>query len=280
MRVSFARVAPLALLLAASSFSRSASACDFANPDASPGVLASGTELPALPRNVAFVWQQIPVGSPLPEPGVAVAQRPDGEAVLAQPLLDGPSRNGSYLVRPRAPLPEGTSFSVYRYGQAAEQYRTGDYLDDTPPERPEVRSGALSFHDGSEGCAESSCGDFTSLSFELERRVSDDHARPNDIVYALYLGESEAKVRAGGTPYAYLLDFSLNVDDGWIDEDAFIAVSALDHAGNESERSEPFRVNAASDEGCSIRSRSSRKVSGSLFLLALAFALLRRVRRR
>ena len=72
----------------------------------------------------------------------------------------------------------------------------------------------------------------------------------------------------------------LNVDDTWMDRDAFIAVSALDHAGNESERSEPFRVNAASGEGCSVKSRATRRVSGSVFLLAFAFALLRRLRRR
>jgi hypothetical protein len=257
-----------------------ARACDFAPFEAGTGVAArSSNDLPPVPRNVAFLWQQIPVESALPAEGVTVAEGP-GAAIVAQPLLDASSRFSTYLVRPSEPLEPNIAFSVYRYGSLAEQYRTGDYLDETPPERPVVSSGALSFHDGTQGCAQDSCGDYTSLSFELERPVSDDHARPDDMVYVLYLGESEAEVRAGGAPYAFLSTFSLNVEDGWVDKDAFMAVSALDHAGNESERSEPFRVNASTSEGCSVQSRSTRRVSASLFLVAFAFALLRRVGRR
>lgn len=241
-------------------------------------MLAPNTQLP--PRNVAFLWQQIPVGSAIPEQGVTVAEGSDGQPIVAQPLLPGPSRNGSYLVRPSEPLPENARFWPYRHGSPDGQNQTGDYLDETPPERPVVASGELSFHDGTQGCTQNSCGDYTSLRFELERRVSDDHALSDDMVYVVYLGESEAQVLDEVAPFAYVLDFTLIVDNGWSDKDAFIAVSALDHSGNESERSEAFRVNAASSEGCSVKSRSTRQVSGSVFLLAFAFALLRRMRRR
>jgi hypothetical protein len=280
MSPSFARFVPLALLVAAT-YSPDAEACSFVSGDAGVGVVSKlPYDLPPLPRNVAFFWQQSPVGSPVPAEGVTVAQGPDGEAILAYAALDAPSRNRLYLVRPSEPLPANSAFSVYRYGSLVEQYRTSDYLDETPPERPSIATGALIFHDGTQGCGQDSCGDYTSLSFELERPVSDDRALAENMVYALYFGESEAEVRTASTPYAFVWGFGLNVDNTWMDRDAFIAVSALDHAGNESARSEPFRVNAGSDGGCSVQSRSTRRVSGTLFLLAFGFALLRRARRR
>jgi hypothetical protein len=277
----FLRFLPIAAALVASAFSHRAEACSFVPFQADPGVVAKGSyNLPALPRNVAFFWQQAPVGSPVPAEGVTVAEGEDGQAIVAFPVLDTSTDNGTYLVRPSEPLPENTTFSVYRYGSLAEQYSTSDYVDETPPEQPIIASGALTFHDGTQGCAEDSCGDYTSITFELEHLVSDDHARPDDIVYALYLGETKDEVITATTPYAYLREFHLFVDDSWVDRDAFIAISALDHAGNESARSDALRVNAQESEGCSVRTRSTRKVSGSLFLLAFGFALLRRVRRR
>ncbi len=281
MKGSFLRFAPLALGLCAFLFSPNTEACSFAPSHAGPGVISKRTyDLPPLPRNVAFLWQQ--GYEPAPPEGVTVAESADGQAIVAHTTLDVPTQNGAYLVRLSEPLPPNSAFSVFRYGSLAEQYRTGDYLDETPPEQPSIASGTLSFHDGTPGCgAQDSCGDYTFLSFDLERLVSDDHALAEDMVYALYFGESEGDVRNATTPYAYLMDFRLNVDDAWMDKDAFIAVAALDHAGNESARSEPYRVNAGSDgEGCSVERRSTRKVSGTLFLLAFGFALLRRVRRR
>lgn len=255
-------------------------ACDFPPPEVAPGVVAHGFELPALPRNVAFLWHDR--AEQLPAEGVTVGEKGSGR-IVAHPLRDGPSHFGTYLVRPNEPLDPDVKFSVYRYGALANPHRTGDYLDEAPPERPVIRRAELSFHDGTQGCATDSCGDLTWLSLELEDAVSDDHTRSEDIVYVLYLGGSAAEVRNATRPFAYLEQFSVNVEESWLDRNAFIAVAALDHAGNESERSEPFRVERSSSsesEGCAIGPRRSRTLVASTYLLVVACALLRRLSRR
>jgi hypothetical protein len=47
------------------------------------------------------------------------------------------------------------------------------------------------------------------------------------------------------------------LDPSWVDSDAFIAVSAIDFAGNESPRSEPYQVNARAS-GCAIEMHRRR----------------------
>jgi hypothetical protein len=66
----------------------------------------------------------------------------------------------------------------------------------------------------------------------------------------------------------------IHLDHDWAGADAFISVSALDMAGNESPRSEPYQVNSAAS-GCAVsfhHRRSSVSITALLALAGLACA--------
>jgi hypothetical protein len=156
---------------------------------------------------------------------------------------------------------------------------------------PRITGGAIQHVDGSSGCdkEESSCGSgpWTYLQFAIAEHANDDHAVAERVTYAVYLERSAAEARAATTPFRLLrtpmllsdgsLSQNISLDHGWADADAFISVSALDVAGNESPRSEPYQVNAAAS-GCAV-SLHHRRSSVSVTAL-LALAGLTRARRR
>jgi hypothetical protein len=163
-------------------------------------------------------------------------------------------------------------------------WTTGDYVDDQPPTTPVLTSGAVTHHEGETACASNSCGDYDYLNFSIALPVTDDHTPAEVLIYAVYLEKTAEEARTAGTAFVLLAGPSALgtfVDASWVDSDAFIAVSAIDFAGNESPRSEPYQVNARAS-GCAIemhRRRPPAFAAALAILGGLAWAR-RRTRRR
>jgi hypothetical protein len=160
-------------------------------------------------------------------------------------------------------------------------YTTGDHVDEHPPAAPVLTSGAITHHDGDTACTSDSCGEYDYLNFSLAPSIKDDHTPTEILTYAVYLERSAEQARTASTAFALLTGHTGTfVDASWIDSDAFIAVSAIDSAGNESPRSEPLRVSGSG--GCAIQThRHHRPVVGiALFAFGILAWVRRRTRRR
>jgi hypothetical protein len=80
------------------------------------------------------------------------------------------------------------------------------------------------------------------------------------LIYFVYLEKTAEEARTASTAFVLLAGphaLSTFVDASWTDSDAFITVSAIDFAGNESPRSEPYQVNARAS-GCAIEMHRRR----------------------
>ena len=261
-----------------------ASACEFTESSVSASgpliVLRGSDELDdfELPQNVAFLLEGPAVeeiGAPFLE-----GEDEDGTPVslqveqLAGEYPMGRSRRGQLYVLTE-PVPPGTT---------ASGMVIGDYMDDQAPTAPQTLSGSIEFNE--DGCGTSSCGEYTELRVAIEP-ASDDHAPPLALVYAVYLATSKAKAATAPVP-EILLEVSefgdpslwTLLDDKWSDSEAWLSISALDAAGNESPRTEPIRVNSESG-GCTLGTR--RRGGGfqlAAFVLAACAAVMRRVAKR
>ena len=88
---------------------------------------------------------------------------------------------------------------------------------------------------------------------------------PIVLVYAVYLEKSADEARTATTPFALIsglppsdpVDLLTYVANSWIDSNAYIAVSAMDFAGNESPRSAPFLVNGSEERHADAPSTSA-----------------------
>jgi len=269
-------------------------------PDRYGGLLGALREVqsaPPVPRNAAFLWSA-PINAPLPADPVMVAYDVEAHAPIlarverriAKMTFATPKPSTLYIAKTAEPLPSHLTLAL---GTASGlKVTTGDYIDDQPPSAPRVVSGALTHSDGgSTACSQSSCGDSDSLDLSIVGPSSDDHAAAELVTYAVYLEKSADEARTTATPFVLLqappspsaggYGLHVSVDASWTDSDAYIAVSALDLAGNESARSEPFQVNA-SGVGCAVQTRRRHPPFVSMTLAAtavLAWAR-RRTRRR
>ena len=242
-----------------------------------------------MPRNAAILWYGVdPPSDSFVIAVDSVTQAPiTGRIVrrIAQRAtsLDDPSAGSIFIAKPDELLPASRDIAVGD-GHRNSSYKIGDYVDQTPPARPVVTGGGIEHYDPSSGCgtAVSSCGESTVLRFAIAEPVRDDQAPAAFIAYAVYLERSVDEALASPTPLVLLAgpDFlSMHLDHAWIDSDAFISVSAIDFAGNESPRSEPYQVNA-SGIGCAVGLHRRRPLVSTTALLVLAgLAWVRRRRR-
>jgi hypothetical protein len=212
------------------------------------------------------------------------------ERRIAKMTFATPKPSTLYIAKTAEPLPSHLTLAL---GTASgPKVTTGDYIDDQPPSVPRVVSGAVTHSEGgSTACSQSSCGDSDSLNLSIVGPSSDDHTPAALVTYAIYLEKSAEEARTTPTPFVLLkappapsaggYGLHVFVDASWTDSDAYIAVSALDLAGNESARCEPFQVNA-SGVGCAMQTRRRHPPLVSMALAAtavLAWAR-RRARRR
>lgn len=262
-----------------------AEACEFALTNPRPGVL-SGSEQPSgyVPRNVAFVtadWTPLRSGT---SDQWVVAKLESGEEVVAVEVPGTRVSASEGVVKPNSLLPEDTVLNVFRWSSYSDTtFRTTADIDEVSPSRPEVARGTVSFHDGTGACQSDSCGDYTSLSIELKETSSDDLASPDQLVYVLYVGSSAQEV-ATKTQATSLHQSSAIFDhrlwqlvaDEWLERDVYVAVAALDQAGNLSERSLPVRIHSGDSDGCSVKQRYGRgSFARGVFFLALALYWMR-----
>jgi hypothetical protein len=260
--------------LALSAWPRELRACEFSEYDVSGILLShegwSDAAQIELPRNAALLFQQL--ADPAAPVEVGTDARGEPLSVLLEPVRQGPP--GQNVYRSVEPLPVGAELS---------SKTVADYVDESPPTAPRVLGGAVVFNDGTGACGGNSCGDYTDLSLEIELS-EDDHLRGEQLVYAVYLGTTRERAATAVRP-DYVLRATGNqlwalVPDRWTHDEAYVSLSALDLAGNESPRSEPVKV--GEDDGACSLSPGQRRAGAPLvlFAAAAAFALLRRQPRR
>jgi len=268
-----------------------ASACSFADTTPSPGILSGtqGNPPGPVPRSVAFLATRSTELSPGTSDRWMVAQLDTGETIVGMEVPGTRVKDFMRVVKPTAPFPENVTFSAYRYAGFEGNYQTSATIDATPPSRPELESGDLSFHDGTGACSSDSCGDYTAVSLRLKAPAADDQTTAEQLVYALYLGSSPQEAQTKGDADDLFTGSSLAgsptlwtiVDDNWIDRDAFVAVAAIDQSGNVSERSVPFQINSGDSGGCAVRGHFRHThLSKEVLVLGVALGWLRRARKR
>jgi hypothetical protein len=248
-----------------------------------------------IPRNVGFLWSSWEGAKP-PADSFAMAfdatnrTTIQGRVVKRIAKIAPESTVGAFLLKTDEPLPAGIELTVAPF-KIPGTYKTGDYVDDQAPAAPRVTSGAITHYDLSSGCGAETetCGssEYNYLSFDIAELVADDHAPANGVTYAVYLERTAEEARTASTALVLFgrsngapLTFGTYVDASWEGEDAFITVSALDAAANESPRSEPFQV-SRSEGGCAIRlQRAHRPTIATLFAALAVLGWARRRRRR
>jgi hypothetical protein len=242
-------------------------------------------DLPPIPRNAAFVWSRDDRSGTTPTEPVRVAVDSTSQPVKGRVLWAIGNRPGTFIAKPDEPMP--AHFMIQSGGI---QSTTGDYLDETPPVAPRIMDSSVEHDDSGEGCAggASSCAGLTSLIVTLAERVKDDHVPAGRLAYFIYLEKSADAARTTHTPFAIVSELGavnmatlvLTLDPSWADSDAFVSVSAIDWAANESPRTEPHQANA-SGIGCAVslpRQHRPKLATGLAMLTGLAWA--RRWRRR
>ncbi|HMJ55839.1 MAG TPA: hypothetical protein VK540_27395 [Polyangiaceae bacterium] len=137
---------------------------------------------------------------------------------------------------------------------------TGDYLDEAPPAAPQIVDSIVRPDDGGEGCGGGAiiCEGMTNLGVTLAAPAQDDHAPAGRVAYLVYLERSADAARTTRTPFALVRERGINattlyvpLDESWVDSDAFVSVSAIDWAGNESPRTEPHPAHS-NGVGCAV----------------------------
>jgi hypothetical protein len=259
-------------------------ACSFVESRALAGHVlgASWRELPPVPRNAAYLWS-LPEGA---DPAAALVLATDaathdpvmGHVVRRIATGSGyfPKSAGLYIAKPDELLAPHRMFIGFG-NRSVPAYTTADYVDEQPPAAPVLTSGAITHHDGETACSSDSCGEYDYLNFSIATSVQDDHKPTEMVTYAVYLERSAEQARTASTAFALLTGHTGTfVDAAWVDSDAFIAVSAIDFAGNESPRSEPLQVSGSG--GCAIQTRRHHRPVVGITLIALA--ILAWVRRR
>jgi hypothetical protein len=232
-----------------------------------------------VPRNAAFVFRAQLGADPDP---VAVAKNIETDAeILGNSVLtseDGDVR----IVKLEADLEPGTTFSTWQWGTFVGAYQASDVVDSEPPNAPGLDGGSVKFHDGETTCVQDSCGDYTVMKLDITP-PQDDHAAAEQLVYAVYVGETARQAQAAQAPLAILTtimpgELLTFVSANFDERDVFVTVSAIDMAGNESVRSEARQVNSAPSSGCGA-ARSRANLFAALPIAALLAWLFRKKRR-
>jgi hypothetical protein len=277
-------------VLALTTLPRPASACKpVITFSAGGGFLGGGAGMPPLPRNAAFIH---PVyEEDVPRDAIAFADDTTHGRVITGRLTkwiygDSPaSVSGfprTFLIQADELLAPGAT--VVPRGQQDPPIQTvGEYVDEQPPTAPVIGNAQLHVE-----TADNMCDIRASLAFDVTGAPTDDHAPSHQLAYAVYLGKSA--IEASTAPRAFvvgrpeppetrisILSFT---KEPWKDRPTYVAVSAMDFAGNESARSNAIAIDGddAGPSSCAIR-RAGARASGAA-IYALALALLAQMRRR
>jgi hypothetical protein len=223
----------------------------------------------SLPRNVAFVFFSR-------GPGARTQLTAAGEVVELELLGVEPERSQFGLQTPREPLVPGVMYSYDLSGP----FTVDDYIDEAAPEPPRIHKASMRASDYGGSCGGSSCGDIVSVQVQVTPGA-DDHTPAAALTYAMYIGESAQAALTTTQVERFLLlngqeELIFREHYDWSDRDMFVSVSALDHAGNESARTEPVQINSASF-GCRIGRGAER--SSFAWILALIIWRVTRPRR-
>ena len=250
-----------------------------------------------VPRNVAFLWAgQEGAAVPVDPVGVGIdsvertaIRARVGRRITKQSVFTT-QLSALFIAKADEPLAPGLSFFA-PIGES-RSYTTGDYIDDQPSAAPGIVSGEIQHYDGPSGCSEAdSCtGPSTTLIITFDAPPMDDHTPSELLTYAIYLEKSADEARTAPTPFGLFARPLLtdgnhmlitSIEPSWLDSDAFVTLSVLDLAGNESARSEPWQV-GREGSGCAIKTRSRHRpvVASTLALLAVLGWARRRTRRR
>ncbi|WP_437820160.1 hypothetical protein [Sorangium sp. So ce1078] len=254
-----------------------ASACDPVDTSVSEGFLSAAApgEPTTVPRNVAIV-----IWGDLPELSHLLVEEATGAAVAGAGSDVPVAPPGYSVIRPAETLAPDTTYRLRLRPTVERLVRTSDVIDDSPPSAPELASGDVEFHAQEPACGSGGCPDMTTLTFDLAKRSEDDQTPAESLVYAVYVGFSPEQALTKSQPDAWLQGDSmfLYVDEDHVGRDVYIAVAAIDEAGNESARSEVLQVEHEAS-GCAF-ARSSTPRAALVMLLLAAVAPLRRAARR
>lgn len=152
-----------------------------------------------------------------------------------------------------------------------------DYIDTEAPSAPVVGSARDTTSDAPSGCSSTTCGGVPSFVVRLTPST-DDFTPAERITYAVYIGTT-VESASGSLPIEYRI-----ADDGTVDSltvqnsgiDQYVAVQAIDQAGNRSPLSTPVLVVGKS--GCSTAPRSADAAVS--MIIVIASLAVRRIRRR
>jgi hypothetical protein len=162
-------------------------------------------------------------------------------------------------------------------------YEVDDIIDVTPPAAPTVVGGEVGHYDDQDdSCNGDSggCGQYTYLSVDVVA-PEDDHSPPDRLTYAIYVGYTAEQAR-DAEEISHLAYAS---PDLWATTllplspaDVYVSVSAIDMAGNESERSDPAKIHdePEGDDGCAVARPNARGSWLALLSVALGALVLRR----
>jgi len=268
----------------------SAHACSIIATDVPNGVIDAWRQqnLPLVPRNAAFVWSSSDGNKAMPKEPVMVAfDSTYLDPVKGRVFMAIANRPGVFIAKLDEPMAPHLTIR-----SAGTDLTTDDYLDEAPPSTPQIVAGSVNHVESDEGCSgttdSAACEGLTGLGVTLGAHATDDHMPPRRVAYLVYLERSAEAARTTRTPFALasLLEttngptLALPVGSSWVDSDAFVSVSAIDWAGNESPRSEPYQVNA-NGSGCAVRgSRRHRPTIAFTFAILTGLACVRRWKRR
>ncbi|MDD9968739.1 MAG: hypothetical protein OXR73_21035 [Myxococcales bacterium] len=200
----------------------------------------------------------------------------DGAPVELTPLGPEPAPGDLGMVTVTRSLPSG---AVVRVDD--REFIVGGGVDMQAPEPPSVTTAVLSVHEGEGTCSGDSCGNYARLSLELSA-PTDDLTSADSLAYAVYLGRSPGAARKVHRAAAFVLleggATSAFVDFRWGEADVYGAITAIDRAGNESERTDLGIVYRA-PSGCAIGA-GSRPLSNLAYVVAALWAVARAGRSR
>jgi hypothetical protein len=242
---------------------------------------------PLIPRNAAFLWTSL-AGEQPPTGAFPVAvDTADQSPIMARvvravskPSTDRDPMPGIFIAKMDQLL--SPSQGITPLVDTPEPYRythtTGAYVDEEAPATPNLLNGRVKSY---ESCSQNNQ---TTVVFTIAERVTDDHTPPELLTYAIYVEKSAEAARHATQPFALLigaLNLHVDLESSWMDSTAYIAVSAIDMAGNESVRSEPLLVNG-NERGCAcaIPKRHGHQAPGPGAAMLPALAMLAWVRRR
>jgi hypothetical protein len=246
------------------------------------GILAADRDhaLPPIPRNAAFFSHSL--RGEEPETFVIAVDTGDQTLITGRAvrrIQRGPEGVTSFVVKTDALL---APHRMLANPDRTRTYITADYVDNQPPTAPTVTGGALVWR-----AAFATCPATVSLEFTIAEPATDDYAPAETLAYAVYLATSAEAAATASTPYVLLAGPSALpfIMGSWSEDDsAYITVSAMDFAGNESPRSAPVLVHQGTNTtacACAIpmhRGNGTTAAAG-LALLAMLATVRRRARR-